>query len=104
MGDQVFTSQISQSVLKFHQLNKQIVFRIQACRMHWALEVKAQPFLDAPHAASLGEVKKKNKIQHDRRCENAIAAQEVDLDLHGIAQPPIDVDVIPSFFIISAWG
>src|SRR5437870_4418455 len=70
--------------------------------MHWTLEIKAQPFLDAAHPASLGKIKEKNKIQHDRGRENAVAAQEVDLDLHGITEPSIDVDVVPSFFIVSA--
>src|SRR5712692_6494256 len=70
--------------------------------MHWTLEVKTQPFLNATHAASLGKVEKQDQVQNDRRRENAVAAQEIDFDLHGITEPSIDIDVIPSFFIISA--
>src|ERR1051326_568303 len=104
MGDQIFTSQVPQSVLKFHQLNKQIVLRIQPRSVHWALEIKTQPFLDAAHAASLSEIKKEHEVQDDRSCQNAVSAQEIDLDLHGITEPPIDVDVVPSLLIVSARG
>src|SRR5437016_5232069 len=69
--------------------------------MHWTLEVKTQPFLNATHTASLGKVQKQDQIENDRRSKNAVAAQEVDLDLHGVTQPSVNVDVIPSFLIIA---
>ena len=31
-----------------------------------------------------------------------VAAQEIDLDLHGVAEPSEDVDVVPTLFVISA--
>src|SRR5207247_378594 len=34
--------------------------------------------------------------------EDGIAAQEVDLDLHRIAEPSEDVDVVPSFLVVAA--
>jgi hypothetical protein len=40
---------------------------------------------------------------YDRRGENGITAQKVDLDLHRIPHPPHDVDVIPAFLVVPAW-
>src|SRR2546425_10536022 len=69
--------------------------------MHRTLEVKTQPFLNSAHSAPLGQVQEQDQIQNDRRGKNAVAAQEIDFDLHGITEPSIDIDVIPSFFIVS---
>src|SRR5439155_15843806 len=65
------------------------------------VEVKTQPFLNAAHPAALGQIEEQHKVQDDRRSKNAVAAQEIELDLHGITKPPVDIDVVPSFFIIS---
>src|SRR5216117_243002 len=75
---------------------------IQPRRMHRTFEVKTQPFLNAAHPAALGQIEEQHKVQDDRRSKNAVAAQEIDLDLHGITKPPVDIDVVPSFFIVSA--
>src|SRR6516225_5502680 len=79
-----------------------MVLRIQACSMHRTLEVKTQPFLNAAHAATLGKIQEENQVQNDRRRQNAVSAQEIDFDLHGITEPSVDIDVIPSFLIISS--
>ena len=42
------------------------------------------------------------EVEHDRRGENRIAAEEVDLDLHRVAHPPDDVDVVPAFLVVAA--
>ena len=47
MRDQLFALQMTQGVLKFHQLDEQIVLRIEAGRGHGRLEVEAEPFLDS---------------------------------------------------------
>src|SRR2546429_6421397 len=70
--------------------------------MHWALEVKTQPFLNAAHPASLGKVQKQDQVQNDWGSKNTVAAQEINFDLHGVTEQSVDVDVVPSFFIISA--
>ena len=79
---------------------------IEARRSHRALEIKAEPFLD-PQAlqfrGTLGKIEEQHEIEHDRRRQNRVAAQEIDLDLHGIAEPSEDIDVIPTFFVITAW-
>ena len=36
------------------------------------------------------------------RSENGVAAEEVHLDLHRIAQPAKDVDVVPGFLVVAA--
>src|SRR5208337_462763 len=37
-----------------------------------------------------------------RSRKNRIAAEEIDLHLHRITEPSEDVDVVPTFFIVSA--
>src|SRR5437773_10921149 len=68
--------------------------------MHRTLEVETQPFLNAPHAASLCKIEEQYQVEYNRCSENAVAAQEINLDLHGITEPPVYVNVIPPFFII----
>src|SRR4029077_2625762 len=46
-------------------------------------------------------VEEEHEIEDDRRRENRIAAQEVHLDLHGIAKPSEDIDVVPTLFVIT---
>src|SRR5262245_51452067 len=70
--------------------------------MHRALEVKAQPFLNPSHSATLRQIQKQNEIQNNRGGQNTVAAQEINLDLHGITEPSVDVDVVPTFLIIPA--
>src|SRR5215469_15220149 len=80
------------------------MFRIEAGRGHWGLEVEAQPFLDSNFLApprTLGKVEKQDKVEHDGCGQDRVAAEEVDFDLHGIAEPSKNVDVVPAFFIIA---
>ena len=102
MGYQVLAFQVPQRVLELHQLDEQVVLRVEAGGMHRALEVKTQPFLDAAHSAALCEVQKEDQVQHERRGKNTVAAEKIDFDLHGITEPSVDVDVVPSFFIVSS--
>src|SRR5438094_8737495 len=91
MRDQLFALEIPQRVLQLHQLNEQIVFGIQARRVHGRFEVERQPFLDAAHAGALGEIEEQRHVEDDGRRENAVAAQEVDLELHRVPEPAEDV-------------
>src|SRR5262249_45938390 len=105
MGDQRLTFQVAQSVLQLHQLDKQVVLGIESRRSHGRLQIEAQPFLDAESLdvpAALGQVEEQNQVQHDGRGQNRIATEKVDLDLHRIAQPAEDVDVVPTFFVITS--
>src|SRR5687767_10494912 len=100
--DELLAAHKTQRVLQLHQLNEQIVLRIDLGGVHRCLEVEGKPFLDARHASPLRQVEKERGIEDDRRGENAVAAQEVDLQLHRIAEPAEDVDVVPPLFVVAA--
>src|SRR4029077_5244113 len=77
---------------------------IKPGRAHRRLEVKTQPLLDSQRAkflAALRQVEKQHQVEDKRRSQNRVAAQEVNFDLHGIAQPSEDVDVVPALFVVS---
>ncbi len=102
MGDQVFAHHPAQGVLQLHGLNEEIVLRVQLFGAHRRFEIEAEPFLDATHAGALGEIEEKREVEHDGRGKNRIAAEKIDFDLHGIAEPAEDIDVVPAFFIVTA--
>src|SRR5437867_6856201 len=85
--DQLFALQVPERVLQLHELNEQVVLRVQPRGVNGRFEIKRQPFLDAAHAGALGEIQEQGDVEHDRRGKDAVAAQEVDLELHRIAQP-----------------
>jgi hypothetical protein len=71
-------------------------------RRHRALVVEREPLLDSLHPGALRKIREQGQIEHYRRGENGVAAQEVDLDLHWIVHPADDVDVVPAFLVITA--
>ena len=75
---------------------------IQARRRLRALEVEGEPLLDAAHAGPLRQVEEQRQVEHQRRGQDRVAAEEIDLDLHRVAQPPEDVDVVPAFLVVAA--
>src|SRR5690242_5375387 len=96
---------MAMGVFELHRLNKQIVFRIKSGGRHWRLKVKAQPLLNADVLqlrGALSEVQKQHEIEDDRRRKNRITAEEIHLDLHRIVQPTEDINVVPTFFVITA--
>src|SRR5688572_4029860 len=100
VGDEVFSSEEPQRVLQLHQLNEQVVLRVEPRGMHRALEIEREPLLDAAHPGPARQVEEQCHVEHDRRGENAVAAEEVDLQLHPIAEPSEDVDVVPTLFVV----
>src|SRR5665213_2580068 len=102
MRDQILALEMPQSVLQLHQLNEEIVFGIEARRVLRRLEVEGQPLLNAAHARALRQVHEQRDVEDDRRGEDAVAAEEVDLQLHRIAEPPEEIDVVPAFFVVAA--
>src|ERR1035441_7372413 len=97
--NQVLPHDVAQRVLHLHRLDKQIVLRVDALGAVWRLEVEAQPLLDAQAAQARrtrGEVHEQAQIQRQRSCQNRVAAQEINLELHGIAEPAEDIDVVPT--------
>src|SRR2546428_612305 len=91
----------AQRVLQLGLLNEQVVLGVQPRRGLRALKVEGQPFLNAREPGASGQVEEQRQIEHDRRGEDPVPAQEVDFDLHRIAEPSEDVDVVPAFFVVA---
>src|SRR3954451_8046046 len=103
VSDELLSLEMAQRVLQLHELDEQVVLGIEPWRRHRRLEVEAQPLLDAETAqfrGALREVEEEDEVEHDRCGEYGIAAEKVELDLHGIPEPSEDVDVVPTFFVI----
>src|SRR5579859_3344656 len=100
--DQRFAAHPAQRVFQFHQLNENVVLGIKPRRRHGRFEVEREPFLHAAHAGALRQVQEQHQVEHQRRRQYGIAAQEIDLALHRVAQPAEDVDVIPTLFGVAA--
>jgi hypothetical protein len=84
--------------------NEQIVLRIDAGAVLGILEVEAEPLLDAEAAQRRRagrEIHEEAEIERQRSGEDGVAAEEIDLDLHRIAEPAEDVDVVPTLFVIT---
>src|SRR2546427_6659024 len=86
VGDKVFAHQPTEGVLQLHGLDEEIVLGIEVRCAHGRFKIKAEPFLNAMQAGALGEVEEKHQVENDGRGEDGVAAEEVHLDLHGVAE------------------
>ena len=77
MRDQILTLDISQRILQLHQLNEEIMLRVEAGRVHRALEVEREPLLNAAETDALRDIEEKRQVEHDRRRHDAVAAQVI---------------------------
>src|SRR5260221_5829046 len=102
MRDELFALEIPQRVLQLRQLNEQVVLGVQVGGVYRSFEVERQPLLNATHAGALGKVEKQRDVEHDGRGQNAVAAQEVDLELHRVPQPTDQIDIVPAFLVVAA--
>ena len=102
MRDDILTHHPAQRVLQLRQLDEEIVLGVEARSDLWALVVEAQPLLNSTHSCALSEIAEENEIESQGSGEDRVSAQEVDLDLHRIAEPTRDVDVVPALLRISA--
>jgi hypothetical protein len=50
----------------------------------------------------LARSRNSTRSKRNRRGQNRVAAEKVDLDLHRVAQPAEDVDVVPGFLLVAA--
>src|SRR5215213_2639312 len=91
-----------QGVLELHELDKQVMLRIQLWQYHRALEIEREPLLDSAHACSLGEIQEERQVQDYGGGQDGVAGQEVYLYLHGIATPAEDVYVVPALLSVAA--
>src|SRR5687768_1654293 len=102
MGDQLLTLEVAERILQLHQLDEEIVFRIEAGGVNRTLEVERQPLLNPVHAGPLGKVHEQRHVEHDWRGKDAVAAEKIDLQLHLVAEPADQVDVIPALLVVAA--
>ena len=105
MRDQVRAHDVAQRVLQLHRLDEEIVLRVEALSSLRRFQVKAQPFLNADGSEigrALGQIEEEHQIERNRSGQDRVAAEEVDLELHRVAKPAEDVDVVPRFFLIAA--
>ena len=49
----------------------------------------------------MGEVQEERQVQDDRGGQDGVAAEEVHLDLHGVAHPSEDVDGVPALLVVA---
>ena len=71
--------------------------------VHGALEVETHPRLNTAPTSAEGEVGTEYEVEHQGSGEDAVAAEEVHLDLHAVvlAHPSEDVEVVPTFLGIT---
>src|SRR5882724_4380639 len=72
--NQILSAHPTQGVLQLHQLDENIVLRIQARRSHGSLEVERKPLLNALHSSALRQVHEQNQVQHEGRGQYRIPA------------------------------
>jgi hypothetical protein len=81
-------------------LDEQIVLGIKAFCDHWAFEINEShswmPLMPARCARSMNKARSKQP-----RCQDAVATEEIDLDLHRISEPTKDIDVVQTLFVIA---
>src|SRR5215469_10389514 len=105
MRDQLFALQMPQRVLQLHQLDEQVMLGVQARNRHRRFEIEAEPLLNADSLqlrATLCEIEEQDQVENDRCGKNRVTTEKIHLDLHRVAEPSEDVDVIPSLFVVAA--
>jgi hypothetical protein len=105
VGDEVFAHDVAEGVLQLHGLDEEVVLRVDAGSAVGSFEVEAEPLLNA-EAAQTGrasrEIHEEDQVEGERCGENGVAAEEVHLELHRVAEPTEDVDVVPALFVVAA--
>src|SRR5262245_14850586 len=102
MGDLLLTHQPAKGILELGLLDEQIVLGIEAGSGLGTLEVEREPLLNPAQSGALSQIEEQRQVQDERRRQNRVATEEIDLDLHRVAQPPEDVDVVPAFLIVAS--
>ncbi len=69
---------------------------------HGRLEEPAELLLHPALAALLSEVDEAGQLEDQRRGEDGVAALEVDLHLHPLAEEADEVDGVPGFLLVTA--
>jgi hypothetical protein len=106
VGDEIFPHDVAESVFELRVLNEEIVLGVDALCVLGRLEVEAEPLLNSETTqagCASSEIHEEDKVEGERSGEDGVAAEEVNLELHRVTEPTEDVDVVPTFFIITAW-
>src|SRR5580704_4177739 len=105
MGDEFFALNVTECVLELHRLDEEVVFGVKAGRGLWRFEVEAEPLLNAEvlkFRGALREIEEEDEIEGQGGRKDGVAAEEINLNLHAIAEPSEDIDVVPTLFVITA--
>ena len=78
------------------------MFGFVAIDRHRRFEKYAELLLDAALTALASEIERTRDLDDERCCENRIATQKIDLDLHLLPEETGNVDIVPGFFVIAA--
>ena len=69
--------------------------------VHRTLQEEREETLRAKATFACSEVCQQDEVKHERSGENGVATEEVNLDLHRIAHPAKDVDVVPALLVVA---
>src|SRR5262245_6319264 len=69
------------------ELHAQFMRRPVSIEANRTLEIKRQPLLRAAQAFALGEIHEQDQVKQQRGRQNAVATEEINLQLHRIAEP-----------------
>lgn len=70
--------------------------------VHGRFEEETQEALDAIASGTGGEVAQQRQVEQQRSGEDGVAAEEVDLNLHGITHPSEYIYIVPSLLVVIA--
>src|SRR6187402_275874 len=105
MSYKIFSHDVAQSIFELHGLNEEVVLRDTPRGAVRGFEVEAEPLLHAEvrqRRRPRRQIHVQAEIERQRSSEDGVAAEEVDLKLHGIAKPAENVDIIPTLLVIPA--
>ena len=95
-------TQFAEGVLQQGVLLIEVVDGLFPCTIvvHRTLHEETQEVLDTITTGTGGEVDEQTEVEAQGGCQDGVATEEVDLDLHGIAHPAEDVDIIPTLLVV----
>lgn len=100
----LIAAHLTDGILEHDVLVEKIVDRLfSLCVVvHRTLEEEAQEPLYTIAPGTCGEIAQQGEVKQQRSCEDRVSAEEVDLDLHGVAHPTENIDIVPTFLIVVA--
>ena len=101
----LIASHFADSILQHGVLLEEVVDRFLALGVvvHRSLEEEREETLDTTTACTGSEVAEQAEVEQQRCGKDGVAAEEVNLNLHGVVHPTEDVNGIPSLLVVVAW-